>query len=156
MLRLFTFLSRAEIEELDRQTDEKPFLRAGQKALADHMTTLVHGVQATEEAKAAAAALFGGGDLHALSTPTLAAALAEAGVVSVERANGLGVVDLLVEAGLASSRSEARRTIGEGGAYVNNERVEDVEAALGETDLIGGTWVVLRRGKKKFAGVQVL
>jgi len=155
MLRFFTFLSHEEIEELEQQTADKPFLRAGQKALADHMTTLVHGAQETEQAKAAAAALFGGGDLTGLSGTTLAAALREAGTVTVDRADGLAVVDLLIAAGLATGRGEARRTIGEGGAYVNNVRVEDPEAVVPETDLIDKTWLVLRRGKKRFAGVEV-
>jgi tyrosyl-tRNA synthetase len=155
MLRFFTFLSHEEIEEMEQQTLDKPFLRAGQKALADHMTTLVHGERETEQAKAAAAALFGGGDLAGLSGTTLAAALREAGTVSVDRKDGLAVVDLLVAAGLASSKGDARRTIGEGGAYVNNVRVEDAEATLDEGDLVDGTWVVLRRGKKRFAGIEV-
>ena len=155
MLRFFTFLSHGEIEELEQQTAEKPFRRAGQKALADHMTTLVHGEQETDQAKAAAAALFGGGDLTGLSGTTLAAALREAGTVTVDRNDGLGVVDLLIAAGLASSRGEARRTIGEGGAYVNNVRVEDPDAVVSEADLVDKTWLVLRRGKKRFAGVEV-
>jgi len=155
MLRFFTFLSREEIEELDQQTAEKPFLRAGQKALADHMTTLVHGERETEQAKAAAAALFGGGDFSVLAPATLAAALREAGTVTVNRTDGLSVVALLVSAGLATSNGDARRTITEGGAYVNNVRVEDPDAVVAEGDLIGGTWLVLRRGKKRFAGVEV-
>ena len=155
MLRFFTFLSREEIEALDAEMAEKPFLRAGQKALADHMTTLVHGARETEQAKAAAAALFGGGDLTALDASTLAAALREAGTVAVERSDGLGVVNLLVAAGLATSNGDARRTISEGGAYVNNVRVEDPEAVVAEADLVGGSWLVLRRGKKRFAGVEV-
>src|SRR3954471_23568823 len=91
MLRIFTFLSREEIEDLEEQTREKPFLRAAQKALADEVTTLVHGAEETEHAKAAAAALFGGGDLHELRTETLAAALREAG--ATQAAKGTGVVD---------------------------------------------------------------
>ncbi len=79
LLRIFTFLTRAEIEELDAQTAEKPFLRAGQKALAEHVTTLVHGAEETERIKAASAALFGGGELVGLSPDTLGAALREAG-----------------------------------------------------------------------------
>jgi len=155
LLRLFTFLSREEIEELGQQTKDKPFLRVGQKALADAVTTLVHGEQETVQAKTAAAALFGGGDLTSLSGTTLAAALAEAGTVTVPRGDGLGVVDLLLASGLAASRGEARRTIGEGGAYVNNVRVEDPEAAVPEADLLAGEWLVLRRGKKRFAGIRV-
>ena len=154
MLKIFTFLGRDEIEELARQTEEKPFLRAGQKALAEHVTTLVHGEQETRHAQAAAAALFGGGDLHELSPSTLGAALREAGATQLS--GGLpGVVDLLVQTGLAKSRGEARRTIGEGGVYLNNARVVDPELVPGDSDLIDGEWLVLRRGKKSFAGVQV-
>src|SRR6478736_4334830 len=156
LLRAFTFLSRAEIEELEATHAEKPFLRAGQKALAEHVTTLVHGAEETERIKAASAALFGGGDLSGLSPDTLGAALREAGATTVDGSGGLpSVVDLLVETGLAKSKGEARRTIGEGGAYLNNQRVEDPDAAPTSADLIGGSWLVLRRGKKNFAGVEV-
>jgi tyrosyl-tRNA synthetase len=156
LLRAFTFLSRAEIEELEATHAEKPFLRAGQKALAEHVTTLVHGVEETERIKAASAALFGGGDLSGLSPDTLGAALREAGATTVDGSDGLpSIVDLLVETGLAKSKGEARRTIGEGGAYLNNNRVEDPEASPSASDLIGGSWLVLRRGKKNFAGVEV-
>jgi tyrosyl-tRNA synthetase len=153
LLRIFTFLSHDEIEALEVETQEKPWLRTGQRRLADEVTTFVHGAEETEHAKAAAAALFGGGDLHALSPTTLSSALREAGSTSVVEL--LPVVDLLVEAGLAKSRGEARRTIAEGGAYVNNVRVEDPEATPQTSDLIGGSWLVLRRGKKQFAGVEV-
>lgn len=154
LLRIFTFLSREEIEDLEQQTADKPFLRAGQKALADAVTTLVHGERETEQAKAAAAALFGGGDLHAIDAGTLGAALREAGSTQVTGPLP-GIVDLLVETGLAKSKGEARRTIGEGGAYLNNLRVEDPELVPDGDDLLGGTWLVLRRGKKNFAGVEV-
>ncbi len=156
MLRVFTFLPREEIEALETQHAEKPFLRAAQKALADHMTTLVHGAGETEQAKQAAAALFGGGDLATLSSTTLAAAITEAGAVELARGEELPTyVDLFLAAGLVSSKGEARRTIGEGGAYVNNVRLEDHEGALDEKDLLGDGWIVLRRGKKKFAGVRI-
>ena len=156
LLRIFTFLSREEIEELEVQHAEKPFLRAGQRALADQVTTLVHGAEETERIKAASAALFGGGDLATLSPATLGAALREAGSTVVDGDEGIPtVVDLLVAAGLAKSKGEARRTVAEGGAYLNNERVEDPDLVPGEGDLIGGTWLVLRRGKKNFAGVEV-
>lgn len=156
LLRIFTFLSRAEIEELEARHAEKPFLRAGQKTLADHVTSLVHGPEETERIKQASAALFGGGDLTGLSPDTLGAALREAGVTRVDAVDGMPtVVDLLVGTGLAKSKGEARRTVGEGGAYLNNVRVEDPEHAPGPDDLIGGAWLVLRRGKKNFAGVEV-
>jgi tyrosyl-tRNA synthetase len=153
MLRIFTFLEHEEIEELEQQTQDKPFLRAGQKGLADAVTTEVHGSAETGHAKAAAAALFGTGDLRELRPETLAAALNEAG--STRAARGTDVVDLLVETGLARSKGEARRTIGEGGAYLNNERITDAGHVPGDDDLLGGSWVVLRRGKKNLAGVEL-
>ena len=156
MLRIFTFLPRADIEALETRHAEKPFLREAQKTLADEVTTFVHGLEETEQAKAAAAALFGGGDLTVLQPQTLAAALSEAGTTVVERGEVLpSVVDLLLASGLATSRGDARRTVSEGGAYVNNARVEDGDAAVREQDLIGGAWLVLRRGKKKFAGIEI-
>ena len=153
MLRVFTFLPREQIEELDALTAEKPFLRAGQKALADAVTSEVHGTEETEHAKAAAAALFGSGDLRELKAETLASALREAG--ATHSAPGTGVVDLLVDTGLVKSKGEARRTIAEGGAYLNNERITDADHVPGEGDLLEGAWLVLRRGKKNLAGVQV-
>jgi len=154
LLKIFTFLSREEIDELAAQTAEKPFLRAGQKALAQHVTTLVHGADETERIKAASAALFGGGDLHSLSPDTLAAALREAGSTKVE-GDLPSIVDLFVATGLSKSKGEARRTVGEGGAYLNNERIEDAEYVPTKDDLVGGAWLVLRRGKKNMAGVEV-
>jgi tyrosyl-tRNA synthetase len=153
MLRVFTFLSHEEIEDLEQQTREAPYKRAAQKALADAVTTEVHGAQETEHAKAAAAALFGGGDLRSLTGSTLDAALREAG--SGTAARGTGIVDLLVASGLVASKGEARRTIREGGAYLNNERVEDPDFVPAESDLLAGSWLVLRRGKKHLAGVEV-
>lgn len=155
LLRIFTFLSREEIEDLEHQTADKPFLRAGQKRLADEVTALVHGQEEVEHAKAAAAALFGGGDLAAIKPDTLASALRETGGTTVPGPELPSIVDLLVAAGLAGSRGEARRTVSEGGAYLNNTRVEDPEHRPTGADLVAGTWLVLRRGKKKFAGVQV-
>jgi tyrosyl-tRNA synthetase len=155
LLRVFTFLSHEEIEGLEEQTRAEPWKRAGQRALADHVTTLVHGEQETEHARAAAAALFGGGDLTALPGATLGAALREAGAVTLS-GELPGIVDLLVQTGLAQSKGEARRTVNEGGAYLNNERVDDPDLVPTERDLVAGSWLVLRRGKKKFGGVEVL
>jgi tyrosyl-tRNA synthetase len=153
LLRIFTFLGREQIEDLEAQTAEKPFLRAAQKALADEVTTLVHGAHETEQAKAAAAALFGTGDLRELGPSALAAALREAG--SARAALGTPYVDLLVETGLVKSKGEARRTINEGGAYLNNERVTDPDLVPGDSDVLPGGWLVLRRGKKRLAGVEL-
>jgi tyrosyl-tRNA synthetase len=157
LLRIFTFLDRGEIEDLEAQTAEKPFLRAGQKALADAVTTLVHGERETEQAKAAAAALFGGGELRDLAPTTLAAALREVGATDVPRSDGMpSIVDLLVLTGLCASKGEARRTVGEGGAYLNNARVTDPGGSPGEADLLADGWLVVRRGKKNIAGVRVV
>ena len=155
MLRIFTFLDHEEILDLEAQTADKPFLRAGQKALADHVTTLVHGAEETARVKTAAAALFGGGDLHALDAGTLTAALTEAGSTKVAASAMPTVVDLLVQSGLVDSRSAARRAVAEGGAYLNNVRVEDPDLVPAATDLLSGSWLVLRRGKRTFAGVEV-
>jgi tyrosyl-tRNA synthetase len=157
LLRVFTFLSRAEIEDLERQTEEKPFLRSAQRRLAQEVTALVHGPDETERIKAAATALFGTGDLHELDGATLGAALREAGGGEVPRGEDMPtVVDLLVAAGLAESRGAARRTVAEGGAYLNNERVTDPEHRPTATDLVAGDWLVLRRGKKNLAGVRLV
>ena len=156
LLRIFTFLPREEIERVEAEHAEKPFLRLAQRTLADEVTTLVHGRAQTEQATAAAAALFGGGDLRALDAATLAAALAEAGTTDVPAGEGPhAVVDLLVASGLCSSRSEARRAVTEGGAYLNNERVPGVDTVVTDGDLLAGSLLVLRRGKKRFAGVRV-
>lgn len=155
LLRVFTFLTREEIEDLEQQTAEKPFLRASQKRLADEVTALVHGAEEVEHAKAAAAALFGGGDLSSIKPDTLASALRDAGGTTLPAGPLPGIVDLLVVAGLAKSKGEARRIVTEGGAYLNNVRVEDVEFGPTEADLIAGSWLVLRRGKKSFAGLEI-
>jgi len=157
LLKYYSFRSHKEIEDLARRTEQQPHLRAAQRVLAEELTSLVHGVEENERIKAAAAALFGGEGLGGLSTSTLGAALREAGSVKVKRADGLPkVVDLLVASGLCTSRAAARRTIGEGGAYLNNVRVEDPDLVPAESDLVGGTWLVLRRGKKNLAGVEVV
>jgi tyrosyl-tRNA synthetase len=156
LLKIFTFLSRDEITDLQAQTAEKPFLRAGQKALAEQVTTLVHGAEEAEHARAASGALFGSGDLRSLSPSTLAAALREAGAARLDAAEQVpSLVDLFVLSGLTRSKGEARRTVGEGGAYLNNERIEDPDYVPTDGDFIGGSWLVLRRGKKNFAGVEL-
>lgn len=157
-LRVFSFRSPAEIEELDRVTQERPHAREAQRALASEMTTLVHGELATAAAVAAAAALFGRGSLAEVDEPTLAAALTEAGAVAVSAsdlgsAGTLGAVNALALSGLVGGTSAARRAINEGGAYLNNERLADVERQVTRDDLLHGRWLVLRRGKRTMAGL---
>ncbi len=155
-LRLFTFLSRDEIEELEATTVERPQLREGQRRLAEELTTLVHGTEATRQVVAASRALFGRGDLAELDAPTLEAAMAEAPTGEVRLTDEPAIVDLLVASGLESGRKAARRTVGEGGAYVNNSKITDETWTVSKDDLLHGTWLVLRRGKRHTAGVRVL
>lgn len=153
-LRLFTFLPREEIDELQRAVAERPQARAAQRRLAEELTTLVHGRRATEQVVAASSALFGRGDLRELDAGTLDAALAEVPHADVRIGERPTIVDLLLTTGLAESRSAARRTVGEGGAYVNNTKIPDEEWTLGEDDLLAGGWAVVRRGKRNLAGVR--
>ncbi|MFJ9696280.1 tyrosine--tRNA ligase [Kitasatospora sp. NPDC101183] len=152
-LRIFSFRSKEEIEELERETAERPAARLAQRALAEELTTLVHGADQYERAVAASKALFGQGELAELEAPTLAAALAE--VPKAEVTELQSVVDLLVAVGLSPSRSAARRTIKEGGAYLNNVKVTDEEAVPTEADLLHGRWLVLRRGKRNLAAAEL-
>jgi tyrosyl-tRNA synthetase len=151
-LRYFTFLSREEIEALDAAVVERPQERAAARKLAEEITTLVHGAEATGQVIAASAALFGQGELAGLDAATLSAALSEAPNITVEGALP-SVVDLLVATGLSASKSAARRAVDEGGAYVNNVRIADPEAVPSASDLLPGNWLVLRRGKRTLAGV---
>ncbi|MFF2081027.1 tyrosine--tRNA ligase [Kitasatospora sp. NPDC058162] len=153
-LRIFSFRSKEEIEELERETTERPAARLAQRALAEELTTLVHGADQYERAVAASKALFGQGDLADLEAPTLAAALAE--VPKAEVTELQPIVDLLVAVGLAPSRSAARRTVKEGGAYLNNVKVTDEEAVPAEADLLHGRWLVLRRGKRNLAAAELV
>ena len=153
-LKVFTFLGRAEIEELGAAVAERPFAREGQRRLAYEVTSLVHGVDATEKVITASAALFGNGDLSVLDEGTLASATAELPSASIG-ADGLGIVDLLVASGLCESKSAARRTVGEGGAYVNNDKVTDPDAVIDRAELLHGRYLLLRRGKKNLATVEV-
>ncbi|HEV7741764.1 MAG TPA: tyrosine--tRNA ligase [Pseudolysinimonas sp.] len=149
-LKIFTFLSRAEIEALEAQVAAEPFRREAQRVLARDVSVLVHGEQATDAVIAASEALFGQGDLAALDADTLRAALAE---LPTARSTGdESVAQLLVDAGLTSSLGESRRAIEQGGVYLNNVRVDDAAATLAGATLAGGL-AVLRRGKKTLAGV---
>lgn len=155
LLKVFSFRSRDEIESLEADTAEHPEARAAQQALARELTELVHGVDATAQAIAASAALFGRGELGTLDRETLSAALAELPHAEV-RGPLPAIADLLVATGLAESRTAARRTVADGGAYLNNLRVSDPEQLPGEADLLHGRWLVLRRGKRSLAAVERL
>ena len=148
-LKVFSFRDRAEIDELAAATAERPQERAAQRALAVELTALVHGPQAVEQVQAASAALFGGGELGRLEAATLSAALAEAPSVAVG-ADVPPFVELLATA-LGISRSDARRAVQDGGAYLNNVKVSDLGYVPEPGDWLHGRFLVLRRGKRSVA-----
>ncbi|HET8662340.1 MAG TPA: tyrosine--tRNA ligase [Micromonosporaceae bacterium] len=156
LLRILTFLDREEIEALEKETVERPAARLGHRRLAEEATRIVHGEGETRQVVAASQALFGRGSLAELAEPTLRAALTEAGLVTVPASPPPTVTALLAVAGLVASRNEARRTVAEGGAYLNNERVTDPEAVVPPQDALHGRYLVLRRGRRTVAGVELV
>jgi tyrosyl-tRNA synthetase len=154
-LRLFTFLSQEEIEELEKAVAERPQARAAQQRLAEELTTLVHGPHQTRQVVTASRALFGRADLHELDAETLDAALVEVPSAELALAERPTIVDLLVAPGLVESRGSARRAVAEGGAYVNNAKIDDEQWTPRESDLLPGRWLVVRRGKRTLAGVRL-
>ena len=149
-LKVFTFLSRAEIDEYEALVAAEPFRRAAQKRLAIEVTGVVHGRTAVADAIAASQALFGEGDITLLDAPTLAAIIAELPTAEVGESHT--VVRALVETGLCASASDARRAIAQGGVTLNNVTVSADDATLAGAALAGGV-AVLRRGKKTLAGL---
>ena len=151
-LKVFTFLTRAEIDELSQAVADEPFRRAAQRRLAVEVTSLVHGADATEAAIAAAAALFGQGDISALDASTLEAALRE--LPNTTAPASTPVVQLLVDTGLCDSSSAARRAVQEGGVSLNNIKIESTDDLL-EPHVLPSRMAVLKRGKKTLAGIFV-
>jgi tyrosyl-tRNA synthetase len=183
LLRVFSFKSREEIDQLVRDSAERPAARIGQRALAEEVTTLVHGAEETQRAIAASRALFGQGSLADLDERTLAAVAAEVRAVKISShggavsTSGVGrppdapshggavsttglslppVANLMVAAGIFPTVSAARRTIAEGGAYLNNQKVTDEKAVPGADDLLHGRYLILRRGKRTVGAVEVI
>ncbi|MGW4480543.1 tyrosine--tRNA ligase [Rhodococcus triatomae] len=154
-LRWFTFLGREELAELEAEVAERPQARVAQRRLAAEMTTLVHGAANTAAVELASQALFGKGELRDLDEATLAAALSEASVAQVAPGEPSTIVDLLVASGLCDSKGAAKRTVKEGGAYVNNTKIGAEDWVPQSEDLLHGQWLVIRRGKRNFAGIQV-
>jgi tyrosyl-tRNA synthetase len=152
-LKVFSFADRAKIEELEQETAAKPAARAAQRFLAEELTTLLHGADECAQVVAASQALFGRGSLAELAPATLHAALTEAGLTTI-KGELPPVATLLRESGLVASMNEARRAITEGGAYVNNDRVSDVDATVDPATLLHGRYLVLRRGRRTIAGVE--
>jgi len=161
LLKVFTFRTRAEIEALEKDLADRPAAREAQRVLAEDVTTLVHGADECARVIAASRALFGQGELRELDAATLEAALDEVPMVTLAADAVSGgvlpkVADLMAEAGIVPSKSEARRAIAGGGAYLNNTRVTDADFAPAAGDLLHGRFLVLRRGKRMVAGVRVM
>ena len=155
-LRIFSERSRDELDELVRQSQESPHLRAAQRALADDITDLVHSPAERRAASDAAAAIFGRGELNELPESVLSAVWRELGAIRLEVGAELpAVVDVLLAAGVVPSRSAARRAIDEGGAYLNNQKVTDPERMIGSEDILVGGHVIVRRGKKTVGAVAI-
>ncbi|MCW1248862.1 tyrosine--tRNA ligase [Acaricomes phytoseiuli] len=157
-LKVFTFLSRAEIEELAQVTAERPHERAAQKTLAWEVTSMVHGAEATGKVIDASRALFGGGELEGLDESTLRAATAELPYTKLSADDfddGLDIVSLLVASGLVESNSAARRTVADGGAYVNNQKVTAPDSRIERSQLLHGRYLLVRRGKRTMALLEV-
>jgi tyrosyl-tRNA synthetase len=158
-LRVFTFRTQAEIAELAELAVSRPAGRDAQRALARDVTSLVHGAQTAERVEQASKALFGVGELTDLDPDTLGDALAELPSVRLPRGPH-PLVDLLVATGLSGTRSAARRTLSEGGAYLNNvklnggDRPDEVLADVG--DLLHDRWLLLRRGRRALAAVELV
>jgi tyrosyl-tRNA synthetase len=171
LLRVYSFKSREEIETLIAQSVERPAARVGQRALAEELTTLVHGADECRRAVAASQALFGQGELSEVDERTLEAAKAEVPSIDVVRGAvaRIGVeapvgavvteslppvADLMVGTQIVPSKSEARRAIAAGGAYLNNQKVTDVDAKPTPGDLLHGRFLILRRGKRTVGAVE--
>lgn len=153
LLKVFTFLSREEIEALETETQQNPGKRAAQRALAEAVTTLVHGADQTERVKAASTALFGRGDLREVDGKTLVAATAD--LPRTQAVLGeTNILHLLVDSGLEKGIGAAKRTVASGGAYLNNEKVEDESRVVTAADVLPGGVVLFRKGKRQL-GVAV-
>jgi tyrosyl-tRNA synthetase len=149
-LRIFTFLERARIAELRSALAERPAAREAQRVLAQEVTTLVHGAEAAARVRDASLALFGRASLADLDARTVADAVAELPTAPVEPGR-TSVLDLLAATGLVPGTGAARRTIAEGGAYLNNVKVTDASRVVGAEDLVAGRWALVRRGRRALA-----
>jgi len=149
LLKVFTFVDLDEIDQIVAESAEKPYLRLGQRRLADEVTTFVHGAEATERVKEASAALFGTVNPANLDGATLNDAVAE--LPSAPVAVGTPVVDLVEALGLEKGKGAARRTISAGGLSINSVKVEDPEAVITEEQILPGGLVLVRKGKKNLA-----
>lgn len=158
MLKVFSFKDIDEIKNLLTASNKDPHLRIGQRSLAQEMTALVHSVEDLEQVEQASAVLFGSGVFSSLNQKTLESVLAEAGLVEVKLLNGQlpPAADLFVAAGIVKSKTEARRMIADGAAWVNNQKLEPETVDITGESLLFGQYLVLRRGRKTIAGIKLL
>ena len=155
-LKMFTFLGREEIAELEQLTADKPQMRVAQRRLAKELTTLVHGEEQTRQVTMASQALFGRGELNELESSTVDAVMSEVPAGEVRLVDEPTIIDLLLAPGLVDSKGAARRAVKEGGAYVNNVKITDEEWRPTAADALHGKWLVVRRGKRTTGGVRLL
>ena len=155
-LKVFSFKTHEEIEELERSHLANPGLREAHRALARELTSLVHSEETTTRVESAARALFGQGDLNELDEETLSAALAELPRTTISKDQDIPTwVDLLAATGVVDSKSAARRIVKEGGAYLNNEKISGEDFVLQKTDFLCGKYALLRKGKRDLAAVEL-
>jgi len=147
-LKFFTFLTKVEIEELEKSLQEEPHLRKAQKALAEEMTRLIHGEDALQQAIRITEALFSG-NVKELSVEEVEQGFKDVPTY-VHEGEDTGLVSVLVEAKISPSRRQAREDIQNGAVSINGERVTDIEYILSEEDKLGGAFTIIRRGKKKY------
>ena len=156
-LKVFSFKSRVEIEALEKSHNENPGLREAHRELARELTSLVHSPEIAVRVEAAARALFGQGDITELDEATLASALAELPRTQVKSGEEIPTwVDLLAATGVVDSKSAARRIVKEGGAYLNNEKIEGEDFRLEKSHFLCGKYAVLRKGKRDLAAVELV
>ena len=156
-LKVFSFKTREEIETLEKVHLENPGAREAHRALARELTSLVHSEDIAQRVEAAARALFGQGELSELDEPTLSSALAELPRTTVKAGEEIPTwVDLLAATGVVDSKSAARRIVKEGGAYLNNAKIEGEDFAPSKSDFLCGKYAVLRKGKRDLAAVELI
>jgi tyrosyl-tRNA synthetase len=156
-LKVFSFKSRSEIEELEKTHIENPGARSAHRELARELTALVHSPEIAERVEAAGKALFGQGDISELDEATLTAALAELPKATVKKGEEFPTwVDLLAASGVVDSKSAARRIVKEGGAYLNNEKISGEDFRLEKSHFLCGKYAVLRKGKRDLAAVELI
>ena len=155
-LKVFSFKTHEEIEELERSHLANPGLREAHRALARELTSLVHSEETTTRVESAARALFGQGDLNELDEETLSSALAELPRTTISKDQEIPTwVDLIAATGVVDSKSAARRIVKEGGAYLNNEKISGEDFVLQKTDFLCGKYALLRKGKRDLAAVEL-